>query len=449
LIADTTQRLAVVGAKQQLPSQEAISEFTEPLPRPAIIAKYNPVPAFSNGTSNEDSNESLGDYFMQYPPPDIGPANKEFVGAITWGGAKSGKGTRLGFDVNWMDKAMDDQAKDWQPFEPIIGRDKQPVLVLLESLRTRAREKKQVETAHQFLSREIANLRAARHYDTMEVRLKLGLQRQLEARVRGIDSEMAITRRQYEAYLKKAAKSVEGAFTWDYDPNNLIGAAKAANEIEMERRAEHARLMNMVGWGDYTYDAVYGDRPPGNPDDDEESKWLPAPDAPRWFVAMDAKAKVGLNAVGVNERYRELITRVARHLQLEKSHKGDPKDNAPLKNWHEKNKAWPYENWRERGGLWFCRSGPEASEAEKACKQCHPPAHRPNQLRSKRTMPAAQLQEEKDTMSEAAWCQYAMAEMQKATAEEMEMDKQFVKERMRKEDDELHKRRLSGQSQYR
>jgi len=96
---------------------------------------------------------------------------------------------------------------------------------------------------------------------------------------------------------------------------------------------------------------------------------------PDWFKILEKKGKVKLHANGQKARYQELVSMLSTASWMMNREEEDMDNGAApkkqwTKEWHEPNKFWPYKKWQERGGFWTCRSGPEASVAERRCTVC-------------------------------------------------------------------------------
>ncbi|KAL2153143.1 hypothetical protein VTH82DRAFT_4298 [Thermothelomyces myriococcoides] len=96
---------------------------------------------------------------------------------------------------------------------------------------------------------------------------------------------------------------------------------------------------------------------------------------PGWFTILDAKGTVKLRGTTPMDRLKELLQILGTSFNAAREEQWvdelRPKRHAWRKQYHEPDSAWPNALQRSRGGWWACRSGPDASPAERSCKLCH------------------------------------------------------------------------------
>ena len=93
---------------------------------------------------------------------------------------------------------------------------------------------------------------------------------------------------------------------------------------------------------------------------------------PFWFTLLDDKGIVTLQGRTPLARFKRLLF-ILIHCETNKREEeiGILPQKTFTKEWHDADPRWPYPVWRTHGGWWICRSGPEASEAERQCQICH------------------------------------------------------------------------------
>ncbi len=97
----------------------------------------------------------------------------------------------------------------------------------------------------------------------------------------------------------------------------------------------------------------------------------PTPSAqpcPKWFGLFDIENHIPLRAARPADRFEELINLLGR---LEtRIYRGSTVNRAAKRFWHNPNPGWPSELWKKKGGWFRCRSGDEATAAERSCPIC-------------------------------------------------------------------------------
>ncbi|KAI0396335.1 hypothetical protein F5Y17DRAFT_116085 [Xylariaceae sp. FL0594] len=99
---------------------------------------------------------------------------------------------------------------------------------------------------------------------------------------------------------------------------------------------------------------------------------------PDWFVHLDKQRAFKTAGNTIEARFRYLNNVIytledrKEQLEYEKKHPGEAARNQREwpKNWHLPHPGWPHEHQRREGGLWKCRKGRDATDAEKACTEC-------------------------------------------------------------------------------
>ncbi|KAL2200436.1 hypothetical protein P885DRAFT_27893 [Corynascus similis CBS 632.67] len=150
---------------------------------------------------------------------------------------------------------------------------------------------------------------------------------------------------------------------------------------------------------------------------------------PDWFTIFDAKGTVDLRSDAPLDRLKELLQIVGTlSINAREEEWADelrPNRHAWNKHYHEPDDAWPNALQRRRGGWWACRSGRDATPAERSCKLCH--SRTPN---SQRQIPAP---------SAKAKCQRILDEIQTAQAEANERDRLMLKHHLQQERDDINR----------
>lgn len=167
---------------------------------------------------------------------------------------------------------------------------------------------------------------------------------------------------------------------------------------------------------------------------------------PEWFTILDGKGIIELRSPSPMERFEELITMIGRPpADSSEKRKESPPERPFDKEYHEPNRVWPLPKWRIRGGWWKCRSGPEASPAERRCKLCHPtPGDRkPGSAAANH----ATLAPAPTRPTDAETRKTVMEEIEKAMAEAHKRDNVRLKARLQEEQEE--KERLCQQREWR
>ncbi|KAG7287986.1 hypothetical protein NEMBOFW57_007506 [Staphylotrichum longicolle] len=145
---------------------------------------------------------------------------------------------------------------------------------------------------------------------------------------------------------------------------------------------------------------------------------------PDWFTILDAKGTVPLYGDTPLARFKELIQSMANSSWAARDEQWEdearPDRNSWRKEYHEPHSSWPNAKQRSRGGWWLCRSGPDASAAERNCKLCHvaTPAQRP-----RRTSTATH--------------QHILDEVEKAMTEANKRDRLMLKYQLQQERQDL------------
>ncbi|KAI1180722.1 hypothetical protein F4777DRAFT_597461 [Nemania sp. FL0916] len=100
---------------------------------------------------------------------------------------------------------------------------------------------------------------------------------------------------------------------------------------------------------------------------------------PEWFHIAETQGNIQMTGATAEQRFKSLLNYIyqleSAKSQLEYQEKHPEEElNTPDphwdKHWHQPNPGWRHEHQRERGGLWKCRKGPEATVAENGCRLC-------------------------------------------------------------------------------
>jgi len=149
---------------------------------------------------------------------------------------------------------------------------------------------------------------------------------------------------------------------------------------------------------------------------------------PDWFTILDAKGTVPLYGETPLARFKELTNSMAHSSWAARDEQWDeearPDRNSWRKEYHEPHRSWPNAKQRSRGGWWLCRSGPDASAAERNCKLCH-------------TRDATAAQRPRRTS--AATHKHILDEVEKAMAEANKRDRLMLKYQLQQEREDLNR----------
>ncbi|ORY63098.1 uncharacterized protein BCR38DRAFT_221406 [Pseudomassariella vexata] len=143
---------------------------------------------------------------------------------------------------------------------------------------------------------------------------------------------------------------------------------------------------------------------------------------PDWFRVLEAQDCIMSTLPTVEERYKELTNQI--YFLEDKIRANKYKEKAgPTKEWHNPSPDWHFEARHQKGGWWRCRSGSDATDAERKCKVCHYSSSPRKAEKENKDDPEAQLK-------------YLMDLIDQASKEVAEKDKQEVIEQMKKKDQE-------------
>ncbi|KAI3318617.1 hypothetical protein HD806DRAFT_306314 [Xylariaceae sp. AK1471] len=100
---------------------------------------------------------------------------------------------------------------------------------------------------------------------------------------------------------------------------------------------------------------------------------------PDWFPVAEAQGNIECNGATMEARFKNLnnfihdLESAKSQLEYQEKHpdeEGVVKDYTWDKHWHQPNPGWRHEHQRQKGGLWKCRKGPDATGAENRCRLC-------------------------------------------------------------------------------
>ena len=147
---------------------------------------------------------------------------------------------------------------------------------------------------------------------------------------------------------------------------------------------------------------------------------------PPWFTILDAKGTVKLYGATPLDRFRELTQSMGNSYAAAREERRNDESRPNKKLWpkqfHEPHGAWPKANQRERGGWWACRSGPDASRAERDCQLCHAEEPEPEPSGGRRA---------------ASVHQHITDEIEKAMAEANKRDRLMLKYQLQQEREDV------------
>jgi hypothetical protein len=149
---------------------------------------------------------------------------------------------------------------------------------------------------------------------------------------------------------------------------------------------------------------------------------------PDWFPILDAKNIISLGGLTEQERFTNLMNKIhalEQKLQQDKGSAAPVDENAP-ENLHGPSDGWP--DGKKQGGWWICRSGDEATDAERQCEECH----------GSSSNTAAEFSQHAETKKEYEWimCRIHRVMDEMADQKEHSMMARFRAEQKQLDDDD-------------
>ncbi|KAL2015499.1 hypothetical protein VTK56DRAFT_5354 [Thermocarpiscus australiensis] len=283
--------------------------------------------------------------FCSFPPPDMGEQNREFNREFLGPPINPARG----LDMQFIERYLDYYSEEAMVFAETIEENREhfdDCLDVVKSQKIILAKLKQEHWAEQCRPGVSPHVRDQ----------KLA---QIAAVEKHVATSLALDIRRLKEILASGADMVAKAFAWDFD------VARATEEAQTTKREKYTEPCD---------------------NDDEYQKKLTADDLvtviPAWFAILDSKGSVELSATSAVDRFKELLESIgtlvnAAKDEQEAASRGEKKPFT--KQYHAPNPDWPNPKWQKQGGWWTCRSGREASEAERRCGLCHgsdTPSHR-------------------------------------------------------------------------
>ncbi|KAK3940641.1 hypothetical protein QBC46DRAFT_121591 [Diplogelasinospora grovesii] len=342
---------------------------------------------------------------------------------------------RKGFDLDKFDEMMNVYVEDNDALEEVIKAEQKERQHLYQTADGKTRRVKEIEREQQLL------IMASKKNPGRQPTLSQAHHHQsLEEEKYNINRELAMIGRELSARAIQGGKIVEKALWWDMDP---VGATAFHAEEERKRVAvqrDIPRLLSLQHQAPPEGDPQSDDRMPFPYGPLQCNTLAPAADTitvPAWFGIWEKKKGIKAGVAGEKARFQKLMAVVHDlYAKMKKEEEGgapqEPESEEKKvwsKEWHEPNKHWPYEKWRKRGGWWACRSGPEASPAERACRVCQPAKRR-----------IAHAKDGVATGSAKNIYDTCMAEIDAAVAEAMKAEKEALRKRIWLQHEEADRR---------
>lgn len=358
---------------------------------PAIIAKA----FFCYPPKLRDPTDRMGDDDYDSDLEDVDDVSKRLIGS-------------KGFDEETVEKFVNFHSADWRPFVGASTRERNRIFALKRA----ALPKFQLRQKYQMQANDLAMITQMEKKKGEDISDRLTEYQALVQEIATLNNEITSLHTEWKTSLLHAQNTIQDTLKWEFSHDMGLAELRAAKAAKELRKEDFAHLMELVGWGDITLEAVEK-APPG----------LVASESievPEWFNIMDRNRRVGVLSNTPRARYTALLNRISDLTGKMRTEAADKEANPSAKGgklfskqWHEPDDGWPYPSWRTHGGWWVCRTDEEATEAEKRCRQCR------TQLKSKMNLkPAMSPKEEYEAL---------MREIERAMKDGMEDDKKAVK----------------------
>ncbi|KAL2159872.1 hypothetical protein VTH06DRAFT_2005 [Thermothelomyces fergusii] len=363
----------------------------------------------SGSRSSNDGGDGDHHYFFHFPPPDMGHHNRDFDREL-----ERSRPVYDGLNTDLIDKQLDAFAARTElilsrlkahqaEFEPVntlfiaiknelthLNYERQRAITSQYSLlnrttpRERARILARVAEAEKPLLEEQKRVKEVLMELVIRGRTKIARILREDLRVPAtIDETRARTSRRKMMEEQYTELGIAGA---------MIGLR---GSLKQQSYSNHTAILRfarrVVDEGLKEFDEKHSWGKPGEPVSVEPVSNVDSvvTTVPPWFAILDAKGTVKLRATGPVDRLKELLqilqTSWNAAREEEWADEFRPNRHAWKKQYHEPSDAWPNALRRKRGGWWACRSGPDASPAERSCKLCHQSAASPQGQVSTRT----------------------------------------------------------------
>jgi len=308
-------------------------------------------------------NQVLSTKPFAYPPKDMVQENIDYQKALE----PTDREVCKGFKAEFVEKNIDEHLEYWRPFDTWVNNERN----MLNSLKQTALEKNALrEQVEQQIIRLRMGVKLRKRFKLSIRGAKQGFDVFINTQAK-LDREIAQIHSEWKSRLISINKTTEEAF-WSESHRPEFDRATASHRRRLEEVKEEQKwLMVMMGWDKLPY--LGG------------SEATPLIQngicVPRWFKVLEATGATGLRTrQSEPERYKEFISlMVELRQQMDEDAKGSTSSQSrsqqqakkPAKQWHNPNSGWPYRHWRKSGGWWVCRTGPEATIAERGCPLCN------------------------------------------------------------------------------
>ncbi|KAK3318387.1 hypothetical protein B0H66DRAFT_236057 [Apodospora peruviana] len=415
-----------------------------------------------HGTRQVDLQRVLG-----FPPPERTEDDRQFREHLE---ESSPKHIGDGFNMDSVWGLVETCSRDSSAYAALTKKD----ILRSEALQEASNEKLKV-SLHLQTQISLLTLSLADKFGTeAAARVKKQLLNHLEAAKATVDLELAELDQKLRDTAKQAKQTVQNQLLYDFDPATTIAVA-TRKKAQADKKAEENEKMKLW-WHSATPLTVRKEEAKGSggcvgpneasldrassPDTPDKSPDMPYKiinhvKVPSWFTVLDAKGTVKVVGEGQRARFEDFMSHLQRLHTDMTAEQNEPVKKPSQKEWHDANNAWPYDHWRRHGGWWTCRSGEDASEAERRCRTCHKrsiPA-RSSQTRARTRQSAASSGEaSQSTASQTKWPATATEDyknlisvIEKAMNEVLEEDKKALKARMKLRPDSQPKQRNQDQ----
>ncbi|KAK3390396.1 hypothetical protein B0H63DRAFT_519621 [Podospora didyma] len=341
-------------------------------------------------------------YLFTFPPASM---HEDYIQYQEFWEEEFAAPTKYGFDTAVVDTFVHSFSCESGDYLAPMEKEQETRRLLFQKLLNNKQALKDLESQRMFLSMSLKHHDPAKRADASQKEDLQALDNQIEA----TEEASKRTWKRIKHLMIQAGKYTAETLKWDFDyaetSADIRKAERKKKEREEERKTLNQMIVRMVRRDDEKEKSRTGrplnprtveDKPQpkeNNPGralnvpppvwnrqrpllEDHEPEVLGTPTlkdtikVPNWFAVLEARGVVKLNASGQQARYDELITTLAVCSQKMQNTEQAPK--KPFnKQWHEPNPDWPFQDRREKGGWWMCRTGPDATKAEKACKACY------------------------------------------------------------------------------
>jgi hypothetical protein len=381
--------------------------------------------------------------FFKFPQPDMGKINREFDEDYL----KVKNPPTLGLDLPIVDKCMDRYAEETMVFAETMEEHQDQFDSWQHVITSNEKALKDLDEKRGRVIRDYKQLKSV-----LPARIPREYLAEIAAAEKVAQRDIAQAQREIRHNIVRGHTMIANHLRWDFDLPEAIDEAQVKKVENETAQEEHASLMRAARTIGTPYFATGQDnsavqgvtqqlalvdvKGKGVLKDSQPSRFEGLNSAedeiisavPEWFTILDSKGIIRLRARNPRDRLKELLKMIADTSLASTTEQVNPPKKASTKEYHDPNPGWPYIKWRVRGGWWTCRSGPEASRAERKCKLCH-------KEEAEAPVPSAAGPSNTDKHK------MLMAEVDKAMAEANKRDNMRLRERQQSEDEEKAQRR--------